>query len=240
MADAAPGVVRRFIVWQDTSDHSLSILALAARKLARRPLTNPRKRATQRRSRATVSALVEATARILVREGFDKASTNRIAEAAGVSVGSLYQYFPSKEALVVAVIDRHNQEIMQVVRGELAEAMSLPVEQAVRKIIAVAIKAHRVDPRLHRALAEQIPRVGKLADLETFNRENYALFKNYLDKHRDELRVDDLELASFVCVASIEALTHNAVLHHSKTLSNDAMESLVEEGTRLVAGYLKG
>jgi AcrR family transcriptional regulator len=125
-----------------------------------------------------VSALVEATARVLVREGFDKASTNRIAEVAGVSVGSLYQYFPSKEALVVAVIDRHNQEIMQVVRGELAEAMSLPVEKAVRKMIAVAVKAHRVNPRLHRVLAEQIPRVGKLEDVETFNRENFALFKN--------------------------------------------------------------
>lgn len=227
-------------MWQDTSDHSLSILALMARKLARRPLTNPRKRASQHRSRVTVSALVEATARILIREGFDKASTNRIAEVAGVSVGSLYQYFPSKEALVVAVIDRHNQEIMQVVRGELAEAMSLPVEEAVRKMVAVAVKAHQVNPRLHRVLAEQIPRVGKLEDVETFNRENYALFKNYLDRHRDELHVDDLKLASFVCVTSIEALTHNAVLHHSKTLSNDAMESLVEAGTRLVVGYLKG
>lgn len=177
---------------------------------------------------------MEATARILVREGFDKASTNRIAEVAGVSVGSLYQYFPSKEALVVAVIDRHNQEIVQVVRDELAEAMSLPVQKAVRKMVAVAVKAHRVNPTLHRVLAEQ------LEDVETFNREYYALFKNYLDKHRDELRVDDLELASFVCVTSIEALTHNAVLHHSKTLSSGAMESLIEAGTRLVVGYLKG
>jgi AcrR family transcriptional regulator len=240
MADAARDVVRRFGMWQDTSDHSLSILALMARKLSRRPSTNPRKRASQQRSRATVSALVEATARILVREGFDKASTNRIAEVAGVGVGSLYQYFPSKEALVVAVIDRHNQEIMQVVRGELAEVMSLPVEKAVPKMIAVAVKAHRVNRRLHRVLAEQIPRVGKLEDVETFNRENYALFKNYLHKHRNELHVDDLELASFVCVTSIEALTHNAVLHHSKTLTNDAMESLVEAGERLVVGYLKG
>jgi AcrR family transcriptional regulator len=62
--------------------------------MARRPLVKPRKTATQERSRATVDALVEATARILVKEGYDKASTNRIAEVAGVSVGSLYQYFP--------------------------------------------------------------------------------------------------------------------------------------------------
>ena len=89
-------------------------------------------------------------------------------------------------------------------------------------------------------VAEQIPRVGKLENVETFNRENFTLFRNYLENHRKELRVDDLELASFVCVTSIEALTHNAVLHHSKALSDDAMESLVEEGTRLVVGYLKG
>jgi AcrR family transcriptional regulator len=60
--------------------------------------------------RATVDALVEATARILVKEGFDKASTNRIAEVAGVSVDSLYQYFPGKEALVAAVIESHQHK----------------------------------------------------------------------------------------------------------------------------------
>src|SRR5271163_65770 len=104
--------------------------------MPRKPLTKPRKRASQERSRATVDALVEATARILVREGFDKASTNRIAEKAGVSVGSLYQYFPSKEALVAAVMERHSQELMQVVRSVIAEVAALPLEQAVRKLIA--------------------------------------------------------------------------------------------------------
>jgi AcrR family transcriptional regulator len=145
--------------------------------MACRPLTNPRKHASQKRSRATVDALIEATARILVRESFDKASTNRVAAEAGVSVGSLYQYFPSKEALVAAVIDRHHQELMQFVRGALAEVAALPVEQAVRKLVAVAIEAHRIDPKLHRVLAEQIPRTGRLENIETFNRENYALFR---------------------------------------------------------------
>ena len=58
--------------------------------------------------------------------------------------------------------------------------------------------------------------------------------------NRSELRVDDLELASFVCVTSIEALTHNAVLHRSRLLSGEAMETLICEGTRLITGYLKG
>jgi AcrR family transcriptional regulator len=208
--------------------------------MARRPLVKPRKIAFQKRSRATVDALVEATARILVREGFEKASTNRIAEVAGVSVGSLYQYFPGKEALVAAVIERHQREIMQTVRGELAQVLAQPVEKAVRKLVAIAVEAHRVDPKLHRVLAEQIPHVGKLEKLETFSRENYSLFRTYLERHRDELRVDDLELASFVCVTSIEALTHNAVLHHSSMLSDEKMEGLIDEVTRLVTGYLKG
>lgn len=206
--------------------------------MARRPVTKPRKVASQERSRATVDALVEATARILVKEGFDKASTNRIAEVAGVSVGSLYQYFPGKEALVAAVIERHQQEIMQTVRGELAEVLVQPVEKSVRKLVAVAVKAHRVDPKLHGVLAEQIPRVGKLEKLEPFNRENYTLFRAYLESHRDELRVDDLELASFVCVTSIEALTHNAVLHGSAMLTDEGAARLIDEVTRLVVGYL--
>lgn len=208
--------------------------------MARRPLTKPRKIASQERSRATVDALIEATARILVREGYDKASTNRIAEVAGVSVGSLYQYFPSKEALVIAVAEGHQQKIMRTVRGELAEVMAQPVEKAMRKLIAIAVKAHRVDPRLHRVLAEQIPRVGKLEKQETFNPENYILFSMYLESHRDEICVDDLELASFLCVTSIEALTHNAVLHYPRMQSEETMEALIDEGARLVTGYLMG
>jgi AcrR family transcriptional regulator len=206
--------------------------------MARKTLTSPRKQASQARSRATVDALVEATARILVREGFDAASTNRIAELAGVSVGSLYQYFPSKEALVAAVIDRHHREIMQVVRGALAEVASEPLEPAVRKLVAVAIEAHRVDPKLHRVLTEQIPRTGRLENVETFSRQNYALFRAYLEGHRDEVRAMDLELAAFVCVTSIEALTHTAVLHHHD-FSNDALAALVDEAARLVVGYLR-
>jgi AcrR family transcriptional regulator len=205
--------------------------------MARRPLTKPRKGASQERSRGTVDALVEATARILVKEGFDHASTNRIAERAGVSVGSLYQYFPGKEALVAAVMERHNRELMQVVRGALADVAALPMEQAVRTLVAAAIKAHRVDPKLHRVLAEQIPRTGGLEHIEAFNRENYALFRSYLETHRDEVRSVDLELAAFVCVTSIEALTHTAVLHEE--LSDEAFGALIDEATRLVVRYLR-
>lgn len=208
--------------------------------MPRRPRFEPRKSATQGRSRATVEALIEATTRILVRDGFDKASTNRIAELAGVSIGSLYQYFPGKEALVAAVIEHHQQEIMHTVRGEIANIQEQPVEQAMRRLIAVAVKAHRINPKLHCVLAEQVPRVGKLEKLENFRRVNYALFKTYLERHRDELRVNDIEIASFVCVTTIEALTHNAVLHHSKIFAGEAMQALIDTSAELVIGYLKG
>jgi AcrR family transcriptional regulator len=207
--------------------------------MAQRPLTIPRKRASQARSRATVDALIEATARILVRDGFDHASTNRIAQTAGVSVGSLYQYYPCKEALVAAVIDRHNQDLMKLVHGVLEEVEGQPIEIGTRKLVAAAIEAHRVDPKLHRVLAEQIPRTGKLEDVEAFNRETYELFRAYLEDHRDELRAVDLDLAAFVCVTTIEALTHTAVLHRPEVLADGAAENLVDETTRLVLRYLQ-
>lgn len=207
--------------------------------MAARPLTNPRKRASQERSRATIDALIEATARILVRDGFDRASTNRIAQEAGVSIGSLYQYYPGKDALVAAVIERHNQDLMKVVRHALAEIAEQPIEQAVRKLVAAAIEAHRVDPKLHRVLAEQTPRTGALANVEAFNSDTYGLFRSYLEGRRDELRAVDLELAAFVCVTSIEALTHTAVLHRSEVLSDQAVGTLVDEATRLVVRYLQ-
>ena len=206
--------------------------------MASRLATKPRKHASQERSRATVAALVEATARILVSEGFDKASTNRIAEVAGVSVGSLYQYFPSKEALVVAVAERHHREIMQLVRGAAEEVASLPVEDAIPRLVAVAIEAHQVDPRLHCVLAEQIPRTGPLENVGGVNYAAHALFRAYLESRRDEFAIADVGLAAFVCATSIEALAHNAVLHHAEMASDEAAQARVDEATRLIVGYL--
>jgi AcrR family transcriptional regulator len=198
----------------------------------------PRKNASQARSRATVAALVEATARILVRDGFDRASTNRIAEEAGVSIGSLYQYFPGKEALVAAVMDQHNRDLMRVVQQAMVQAAGKPLEIGIGKLVAAAIEAHRVDPQLHRVLAEQTPRAGGLEGVELFHREAHGLFRAYLEDHHDELRGFDLDLAAFVCVTSIEALTHTAVIHRPDILADGAVGSLVAETSRMIVAYL--
>ncbi len=206
---------------------------------ARGPVLDPRKRASQERSRATVDALVEATARVLVKEGFERASTNRIAAEAGVSIGSLYQYFPSKEALVAAVIERHKDEMMGILRGALAAVAGMPIKDAVRQLVGTMIEAHRVDPQLHRVLVEQIPRTGRLADVEAFNRETFAIVHSYFEARKDQLREVDLETAAFICVSSVEALTHGAVLHYPELLASDRVTSFVDEVTRLVVRYLK-
>jgi AcrR family transcriptional regulator len=208
--------------------------------MARRPQTSPRKAASQQRSRATVDALVEATARVLVDEGYERASTNRIAQVAGVSIGSLYQYFPGKEALVAAAADRHSQELAQVALTAAIKVAGAPVEIGARELVAAAIDAHRVDPRLHRVLAEQAPRVGRLADIDAIERRGGAFLRAYLDAHRDEIEVADLDLAAFVLTTTVEALTHAAVIRRPDLLDDDdKAAAFVDEVAGLVLRYLR-
>jgi AcrR family transcriptional regulator len=195
--------------------------------------------ASQERSRVTVDALLEATARVLVNEGYDRASTNRIAEVAGVSIGSLYQYFPSKEALVAAVIDRHTEQVSQVSRNVVVKMAASPIEVAAREFVSLGIDGHRVNPKLHAVLSEQIPRVGRLGNIEANLRQGYALVRGYLEAHRDEIDVADLDLAAFVCVTVVEALTHAAVLRRPDMLTGEKARRFVDDVTRLVVGYLR-
>ncbi len=208
--------------------------------MARRPPTRPRKVASQERSRLTVNALVESTARVLVKEGYDRASTNKIAAVAGVSIGSLYQYFPGKEALVAAVIDRHTSELSQMIHDALAKVSALPIETAARELVAVAIEAHRINPKLHRVLAEQVPRTGRLENVDAVQRKASAFLRSYLEAHKSEVTIFDLDLAAFICVTTVEALTHAAVLHHPEVLADEKVLTFVDEVTRLVVQFLNG
>jgi AcrR family transcriptional regulator len=207
--------------------------------MPRKPATNPRKSATQERARLTVDALIEATARVLMKEGYDRASTNKIAAVAGVSIGSLYQYFPSKEALVAAVIDRHMQAMLQVLRDALVKVATRPIEVAARELVAVMIDAHRVNPKLHRVLGEEVPRTGRLGNIEAVEREAYGLVRAYIEARRDELDVADPDMAAFVCVTAVEALTHAAVVRDPEDLTDEKAARLVDDVTRLVVRYLQ-
>jgi AcrR family transcriptional regulator len=200
-----------------------------------RARTIPRKNPRQERSLATVDALLAATARVLMREGYDRASTNRIAEAAGVSVGSLYQYFPSKEALVAALIDNHMSEMTQLLEQKAIELAASPIDVAVREVIRVMIEAHRIDPRLHQVLVEQVPRLGRLQRIEELENHSRSLIRAYLESRRDEIRPKNVDLAAFLMAHVVEAITHGAVLHEPALLES---EELLDETTDLVVRYL--
>ena len=203
--------------------------------MRRRIRTAPRKQPKQERARETVAAILTATARILVREGFEGASTNRIADEAGVSVGSLYQYFPSKEALIKALLERHIRDMYAVLEREMSRLLSLPLRQAVRELVELMISAHAVEPKLHRVFAEEVPRVGPLERIAEVERRFEKLTQSVLERLADGLRPRNLEIAAFVVVQSVEALTHSAVLYHPDKLAN---EEFVDEVVELVVRYL--
>ena len=203
--------------------------------MAPRARTSPRKKPRQQRSQATVDAILDATARVLCTTGYDRASTNRIAMAAGVSVGSLYQYFPSKEALVAALVERHVAQMMALVKGKLAEVATAPLEAACRTMIDAMFEAHAVDPRLHKVLIEQVPRVGRLEQVVGVEREVEALVALFLEARKHELRRNKLAATAFVLCNVVEAVTHAAVLAE---LEPRRAREVAEELTDMVLRYL--
>src|ERR1051325_8556080 len=103
---------------------------------------SPRKTPRQERSRATVEALLEATTDILVRGGYAKLTTNRIAERAGVNIASLYQYFPGKEAIAAGLRRRHGAEQRAALRDVLAQRRTGDLESTIRTLVSVGIAGH--------------------------------------------------------------------------------------------------
>jgi len=197
--------------------------------------TSPRKQPKQRRASVTVEAILTATARILVRDGFERATTNRIADEAGVSVGSLYQYFPNKEALVAVLMERHVREMYAVLEREIARLSSLPLRRAVRELVDLMVQAHAVEPKLHRVFAEQVPRVGQLKRIVEVERRFEMLTRDVLERLGDRVRPRNLAMAAFVVIQAVEALTHAAVLYHPDKLGSD---EFTDEVVELVGRYL--
>lgn len=182
-----------------------------------------------------MEAILTATARILKREGFDKASTNRIAVEAGVSIGSLYQYFPSKESLVAALAEKHMSEMTALIAEAAARLFAEPLPVVVREMVRLMIRAHAVDPQLHRVLMEGIPWTAAEKHHQ-MEEQAIRLTRAYLELHQREIRPKNLDLAAAIVVDTIEALTHGAVLHRPELLDS---EELIDEVTELVVRYLE-
>jgi len=196
----------------------------------------PRKRPRQERAVATLDAILEATAPVMVEFGYDKASTNRIAKRAGVSIGSLYQYFPNKEAIIFEMQQRHSSEMLGLLGEMAADLGAAPVEDAVRAFVRTMFAAHASNPSLHRALVQQVMHVGfdKLRDLQ---QQAIRLVRAYLEANSERLVPQNLDMAAHVLVTTVDSLTHAAVLEEPILLTDPAYEAEVVD---LVVRYLLG
>ena len=198
--------------------------------------TVPRKAPTQKRSRATVDAIVDATARVLVRDGYDALSTNRVAQEAGVSVGSLYQYFPGKEALVAAVMERHASRMQENIAQRMTSAPpAATAEEVATEMIRAMLVAQQAEPRLHRALVEQVPRIGALRRLHELFSNYERLVEAWLEENGDRIEVKDAKMAAFVLVAAVEGLVNRATLDRPDLVASGRLE---EQILRLVLAYV--
>jgi AcrR family transcriptional regulator len=194
-----------------------------------------RKEPVQARSRLTVKAIVEATAQVLVAIGYERATTDAIAGRAGVSIGTLYQYFPNKESLVAALIKNHVDEIMRTVEAALAEAADAPLELALQGMIHAGVEAHRVDPALHKVLFEQVPRNKMLGKHLDTSGKLQVMIEEFLFKKAPRLSRARLRVIALVLETTVEALTHRAVVDAPDWLRSREIE---KEALMLLRPYL--
>lgn len=197
----------------------------------------PRKRPVQARSQATVDALVDAAAHILVRGGYGAFTTNRVAARAGISIGSLYQYFPNKEALLAELQSRHVARIERGLASTLARLREAPLPEVVAALVEGNVAAHLVEPELHRILSAEVPRLGPTDAATAFEQRATATVRTLMESRRHELAIADLDLATFLIVRTVEATIHEAVVERPADLASGAV---AREVTRLLVGYLTG
>ncbi len=127
--------------------------------MARRNPVTPRKQPRQRRSRETLRAILEAATQVFAKHGYAAGTTNRIARRAGVSIGSLYEYFPNKDAILVALAERHLERMVGEVQGLLAAARDSPepLQRLLRRFVTAMLEVHRREPDLMRVVFSDAP-----------------------------------------------------------------------------------
>ena len=189
----------------------------------------PRKQPRQVRAELTRERILTAAAHVFAEHGYAAGTTNRIAERARVSIGSLYQYFPNKDAILASLLVRHLDAGMAAQRRTAGPERLADI---VRQIVRTAIANHQDDPRLLRLLIEQAPFSPELIRrLETYQRERVAETRQLLVSH-PEVRVADTATAAQLVVATVEMGVHQLVVAQV-----DA-ESLENEMVAMLTSYL--
>jgi AcrR family transcriptional regulator len=197
-----------------------------------------RKQPQQARAQETVRAILEATVQILDREGLDAATTTRIAEVAGVSIGSLYQYFSHRDAILNALQDREFERTLTLMQKVLADAN---LEEAPAKTVKEALRGlaelYMTSPGLHRVLAIEGLRVAKAEHVHAFDLRVIELIRHFLSATNAPILRRNVEAAAFVVYQSVRATMLAYLLERPPGF--DAA-GLTDELTNLVTGYLLG
>jgi AcrR family transcriptional regulator len=193
-----------------------------------------RRQPQQRRARHTVEAVLDAVVRILKREGFAAVTTNRVAEVAGVSIGSVYQYFPDKRAIFIALHERHVGAIDRLVEAKLLEHAASPLDTLLRAMVEAMIEAHEKDPELYELLYTEVPH--KAEGTRDFTVRLHGAFRLAIGARANELGTPrDLDTVVFAVTHMVEALSHGAVLRRPAGIS---LTTAKEEAVRAVLSYL--
>jgi AcrR family transcriptional regulator len=194
----------------------------------------------QRRARQTFEAILDSVVRILKREGFAAITTNHIAEVAGVSIGSLYQYFPDKSAIFVALHARHIEQIDRVIQATLVEHASSALEDLIGAIVDAMINAHVSDPELYRLLATEVPH--RADGTRPFSVRLHDTFKLAIASRPRQLgpaalkRGGNFDNLAFVVTNMVESLSHGALSRKPSSLS---LADAKSESVRAILAYLR-
>jgi AcrR family transcriptional regulator len=195
----------------------------------------PRKSPRQARAVATHDAIVEAAARIIAKGGLASFTTNAVAEMAGVSIGTLYQYFPNKDALMVALIERSQREQVERIKMAASAIGDADLPTIVRVLVRAAQQHHRENSLLASAIDHEEARLPIAVLLDTYLAQSGEVLRTVMMKKFDTSSAIDMERA----MRTIPALAR-AVGDAWANLSPPQLEVAEEEAVRAVLGYLQG
>jgi AcrR family transcriptional regulator len=181
-----------------------------------------------------VDAILVAATRLFVELGYEAATTNRIAAAAGVSVGSLYQYFASKNAIAVEILRRYRKSRLDLVSSGLSRVGEAPLEGIVRALITALLHAERLDPSLYRVLIEHVARGDARRELAGYEERLEANVAKALRAAAPNGHMPNVDLSAFVIVRAVLAIVLAAIADERHYDSPE----LVEELTKLVVRYI--
>lgn len=189
-----------------------------------------RREPKQQRSRQTVEAVLEAVQRVLKRHGAEAITTNRVAEAAGVSIGSLYQYFPDKQAIFMALHERHVDGVRQVIERTVTDCTSASLEELTRELVERLANVHSEDAELHEIVSVAVP-----GSAGGFKSALQATFEQVISPTKqDRYTADETERMLFVLPHMVGALVHG-VAHQKQAISRVRAR---DEAIRTVGFYL--